>query len=75
MGESNVEDDVTVSDLDEIEAPWGKKIRMQNLRFEEGMSLLRLRIREGRRITDLELDPDTARRVAAFLSEWADGNG
>lgn len=36
--------------------------------------LVELRIREGKRITTLELDTATASSLAAALLQWADGN-
>ena len=42
---------------DIIQAPYAKEIRLEELRFESGMRLLRTTIREGRRFTTLDLDP------------------
>lgn len=39
------------------------------------VKLVELRIREGKRITTVEIDPATARRLAATLVAWADGCG
>ena len=61
-----------VEDKGEISAPWGKRIEIQELTYEAGVKHLRLRIREGRRITDLELAPDTATELAAALENWVD---
>ena len=60
-----------IKDLAEIQAPWNKLIEAQETTWEGGFKMLRLRIREGRRITDLELDPDTARSLAALLADWS----
>ena len=70
-----MEDNITVTDLEEIEAPWGARVRLQNLDHEGGMSLLRVRILQGKRITDLSLDPDTARKLVKSLTDWADAHG
>jgi len=61
-----------IEDKGEISAPWGKRIEIQELTYETGVKQLRLRIREGRRITDLELDPETAIQLAAVVGNWAD---
>ncbi|PCI36973.1 MAG: hypothetical protein COB46_14090 [Rhodospirillaceae bacterium] len=61
-----------IEDKGEISAPWGKRIEIQELTYETGVKQLRLRIREGRRITDLELDPETAIKLAAVVGNWAD---
>ncbi len=57
--------------LETIQAPYGRELRLEELRFETGMRILRVTIREGRRFTTLDLDPDRAREVAAALGAWA----
>lgn len=50
----------------------GQQIELQQIdHVEGGMSLLRIRIREGRRFTIFDIDPGTARRWAEVMSEWA----
>ncbi len=39
---------------------------------EGGMSLLRIRIREGKRFTIFDIDPGTAREWAVAMQHWAD---
>ena len=39
---------------------------------EGGMSLLRVRIREGKRFTIFDIDPATARQWAKSMQDWAD---
>lgn len=63
----------TVSRLDEIQAPWNKEIIIDEVEYEGGFKMVRLRIKEGRRITDLELDVATAQRLRAVLGDWAGG--
>ncbi len=65
----------TVTDLDRIAAPWGRQVFMQSVAYEGGMTALRMRIKEGSRFTDLELDPATAARIARVLLDWANTNG
>ena len=38
---------------------------------EEGLPLIELRIREGRRITQFELDGETAAKLGQALEQWA----
>ena len=64
----------TITNLCTIEAPWNKTITVQNLSYEGNMSILRLRIREGRRFTDLELDVHSLRKLNTVLSDWLDSN-
>lgn len=58
--------------LEAIQAPYAKEIRLDELRFESGMRLLRVTIREGRRFTTLDLDPNTAAQWARAMQAWAD---
>ncbi len=49
----------------------GQEIELQQLDFAAGgMSLLRTRIREGRRFTVFDIDPVTARRWGEALLAW-----
>lgn len=66
--------DQTVTDLETIDAPWNKTVTLQEISYEGGMNMLRLRIREGRRFTDLELDSGTLERLSGALRRWLDGN-
>ena len=50
-------------------APWGKGLVVQALLYESGMRLARLRIREGRRFTVLDVDAPTARWLAETLEK------
>ena len=43
-----------------IEAPYRREIWLDEVRFESGMRLLRVTIKEGRRFTQLDLDEATA---------------
>lgn len=60
----------TITDIEEIQAPWNKLISVQNVAYDGGLSMLRLRIKEGKRFTDLELDPATASHMAALIQKW-----
>ena len=63
----------TVAPLDEFEAPYGRQIKLEGVEHESGMRMLRLRIREGKRFTVLDIDEDTARHWGLALCSWADG--
>jgi hypothetical protein len=58
-----------VTDLEEF-AAWGRVIRLQEVEITGGLVMLRVRIREGRRFTDLELGCQDAERLARSLSAW-----
>lgn len=61
--------------LDTIQAPFGRELRLEEMRYETGMRILRVTIREGRRFTTLDLDPQRALDVAAALDAWAKSTG
>ncbi len=51
----------------------GQEIELQQVDYEAGgMSLLRVRIREGRRFTVFDIDPVTAGHWGGALSRWAE---
>ncbi len=60
-----------ITDLGTIDAPYGRQIVLQEVAYASGMTLLRLRIREGTRFTILELDAKSAGRWARIMSVWA----
>lgn len=57
-----------------LHAPLGKQdIELQQIDFPGGgMSLLRTRIREGKRFTIFDIDPVTARQWGRALLDWAE---
>ena len=55
-----------------IVAPFGREFRFEDLAYESGMRLLRITIREGRRFTTVDLDPQRVREIAHAMLEWAD---
>ena len=60
----------TITDLKIISAPWNKTITLQNISYEGGMNMLRFRIKEGKRFTDLELDSQSLGQLNAEISDW-----
>lgn len=62
----------TVTPLDDFDAPYGRKVKLETVDYESGLRMLRLHIREGRRFTVLEVDETTARRWGAAMCSWAD---
>jgi hypothetical protein len=61
----------TVTRLARFQAPYGREVELQEVRYESGMKLLRLRIREGKRFTIIDLDPETAAHWAGAMGGWA----
>ena len=62
-------------ELGEIVAPYGRRIRLDEIAYESGMTLLRLTIREGGRFTILEIDSKTADEWGRLMLQWARENG
>jgi hypothetical protein len=63
--------DHTRTPIETITAPYGREIRLDEIAYETGMTLMRVTIREGARYTILEIDPATARRWSEALGAWA----
>ena len=57
--------------LKKLTAPMGGEVELFEADFEGGAKLLRIRIRQGSRFTDLDLDPVTARLWAAVMADWS----
>lgn len=55
-----------------LEAPYRREVRLEHAVFESGMKMLRVVVREGHRITQLDLDPATARAWGSAMVDWAD---
>jgi len=50
----------------------GQAIELQEVvHAADGMALLRIRIREGKRFTVFDIDPQTARRWGEAMTAWA----
>ncbi|MBC8269223.1 MAG: hypothetical protein H8E36_10780 [Rhodospirillaceae bacterium] len=60
----------STTDLETINAPWNKTVTVQEVTYEGGMKMLRLRIKEGMRFTDLELDAVTLKHLNGCISGW-----
>ena len=59
-----------INNLDVIHAPWNKTVTIQNVHYEGGLNMLRFRIKEGKRFTDLELDLQSLKKLNLVLTEW-----
>ncbi|MBK9161201.1 MAG: hypothetical protein IPM27_06510 [Nitrosomonadales bacterium] len=62
-----------ITALGKIRVPLGgQEIDLQQIdHVEGGMSLLRIRIREGKRFTIFDIDPATAQQWADMMQHWA----
>lgn len=65
------------TELSKINVPLGgQEIQLQQIDHAEGgMSLLRVRIREGKRFTIFDIDPETAAKWASTMQDWAHTQG
>lgn len=66
-------DKLTLTSVAKLRVPLGgQEIELQQVDFATGgMSLLRIRIREGRRFTVFDVDPATAAAWGEALAGWA----
>lgn len=64
--------DETKERLATLAAPYHREVRLDDVRFESGMRLLRVVIREGHRITQLDIDAETARTWADVMQRWSE---
>ncbi len=64
--------DQTLTDLGEFELPFGRVARLKSVEFESGLKMVRLILREGRRITQVDLDDPSARQLGFALVSAAD---
>jgi len=70
-------DKLNLTNLAKLRVPMGgQEIELQQVDYAAGgMSLLRTRIREGRRFTVFDIDPATAAAWGAELTRWAQAQG
>ena len=57
--------------LDTIEAPYNRTVWLDEVKFESGMRLMRVTIREGRRITQIDIDAETAAHWGKAMVGWS----
>lgn len=62
-----------LTSLEKLTVPLGgQQIELQQIAFvPDGMPLLRVRIREGRRFTVFDIDPQTAATWGRAMTAWA----
>ncbi|MCX7171579.1 MAG: hypothetical protein NTY41_15195 [Proteobacteria bacterium] len=64
--------DDQITPIDKFVLPIGRQeIELQRIVYESGgMPLLRVRIREGKRFTVFDMDPESARRWGQAMLAW-----
>ncbi len=60
-----------VRDIATYELPYRRKAELKEFTFDSGMKMLRLVLREGHRITQIDLDADSAAALADAMGDWA----
>jgi hypothetical protein len=62
-----------IKEITKFKVPLGsQEVELQQIdHVEGGMSLLRIRIREGKRFTIFDIDPSTAEQWATAMQHWA----
>ncbi len=63
--------DETITPLETIAAPYGREVTLKEVAFGSGMTLLRVTIREGKRITSVDVDAETAAAWGDAMTGWA----
>ena len=64
--------EVSSHEIDRFQAPYGKEVVVEEVHYDNGFRLLRMRIREARRFTIIDLDHQTAKHWGELLSRWGD---
>lgn len=65
--------DGALRDLATIELPFGRRALLREVTFDSGLRMVRLVLREGTRITQIDLDDAAARALARALCDAAQG--
>lgn len=63
--------DETLTDMAEIALPYSKRVILREVKFASGMKMTRLVFFEGKRVTQIDLDDDTAEQLANALLSGA----
>ena len=61
--------------IDNYELPYTRKASLHDHEYESGMHLLRLTIREGHRITAVDIGPEQAKAMGQAMLTWASKQG
>ncbi len=62
-------------DLAEFALPYSRKAELREYTYDSGMKMLRLVLREGKRITQVDIDAETAKAMAGEMLKWAEEQG
>ena len=57
-------------EIAKYDLPYSRKAELREVTFEGGMKMLHLILREGRRITQVDLDADAAMALSDAMGDW-----
>ena len=64
--------DQDLTTLETYQLPYSRKAELREASFDSGMKMLRLVLREGRRITQVDLDKESAAEIGGYLIQFAE---
>lgn len=64
--------ELSSTEIDRFPAPFNKEVVIEEVAYDNGFHLLRMRIREGRRFTVVDLDHRTATRWGELMARWGE---
>jgi len=59
------------TEIAELDLPYRRHARLREVEFDGGMKMVRLVLREGHRITQVDLDAESARALGTLLTDAA----
>lgn len=59
------------TEIDQIDLPYGHSVNLTEVEYENGMQVLRMKFRQDRRFTVLDIDPTRAEIFGTALIDWA----
>ena len=65
----------TTTPITELAAPFGQEIQLHDVALEDGVKMMRVRIRERSRFTVFDIDPATAKAWGNAMTAWAEATG
>ena len=64
----------SLKEIAELELPFRRRARVREVTFDSGLRMVRLILIEGKRITQVDMDADSARHLAEILTVAAEGS-
>ena len=64
--------DEILGDIAKLDLPFRRRAILRKVVFESGMQMIRLVLFEGKRVTQIDLDEETARQLGTHLLSGAD---